>query len=200
VADTEEQVNQPLRGVRVTGGGDDAPATSRSFEEFFTERFRPLMRWLIISEKAGFGEAEDAVTEAMTEALQGWARIRSPDAWVRVAAKRHLVRARTRVRLETPEAVEDEQLSQSPREDDPAVLDEEERYVLNVLDQLPPKQREVLAYSCDSYEPAEIAMEIGANPATVRRNLSEARVKAAKLVEASMDEIGKREIQRRREA
>lgn len=198
MADTEEQVNQPLRGVRVTGGG--APAPVRSFEEFFAERFRPLMRWLIIAETASIGEAEDAVTEAMADAFQGWAAIRSPDAWVRVAAKRHLVRARTRGRRETPEAVEDGQVSPSARGDDPAVLDEQERYVLSVLDQLPPKQREVLAYSCDFYEPTEIAQEIGANPATVRRNLSEARAKAAKLVEGSMDEIGQREIRRRREA
>lgn len=199
MAGTEEQVNQPLRGASVTRGGE-APATSRPFEEFFAERFRPLMRWLIISERADVAEAEDAVTEAMAEAFQGWASIRSPDAWVRVAAKRHLIRARVRGRKEAPEAVEEGQLSQSHPDDDPAVLDEEERFVLGVLDQLPPKQREVLAYSCDAYEPAEIAKETGANPATVRRNLVEARAKAARLVEDSMDEIGQREIRHRREA
>jgi RNA polymerase sigma-70 factor (ECF subfamily) len=199
VADTEQQVNQPLKGGRVTGNIDET-AKSRTFEAFFRERFRGLTKWLIIAEKVSFADAEEAVTEAMAEAYSNWPSIAHPDAWVRVAARRRLVRAKDRGRQELPKTIQGGHLPLDRPDDDIVVRGDEERFVLEVLHQLPPKQREVLAYSCDSYEPAEIAEEIGANPATVRRNLHEARAKAAKLVEELLDEAGQREIRRRREA
>ena len=47
--------------------------------------------------------------------------------------------------------------------------------MLAALAALPPKQREVMAWCIDGYSPAEIAGELGADPAAVRQNLAKAR-------------------------
>jgi RNA polymerase sigma factor (sigma-70 family) len=54
-------------------------------------------------------------------------------------------------------------------------LRDEARTVLAALATLPPKQRQVMAWCIDGYTPAEIAREMGADPAAVRQNLAKAR-------------------------
>ena len=63
------------------------------------------------------------------------------------------------------------------------VFDEETQYVLDVLRALPRAQREVMAWTVDGYEPAEIAELIGKNPATVRTNLRHARKALLRLLQ-----------------
>lgn len=56
-----------------------------------------------------------------------------------------------------------------------AELRDEARAVLDALAALPLRQRQVMAWCIDGYSPAEIASELGADPAAVRQNLAKAR-------------------------
>jgi RNA polymerase sigma factor (sigma-70 family) len=56
----------------------------------------------------------------------------------------------------------------------------EQRYdVLRLLDKLPPRQRQVLAWTYEGYTPTEIAEELRLTPEAVRANLYKARQAAA---------------------
>jgi DNA-binding CsgD family transcriptional regulator len=68
----------------------------------------------------------------------------------------------------------------------------EVRFVLRLLAGLPPRQREVMAWTIDGYDPEEIAQLTGKNPATVRSHLRHARtsLKAA-LVQPTNEDAGK---------
>ncbi len=62
--------------------------------------------------------------------------------------------------------------------------------MLELLEQLPPAQREVMACIVDDLRPAEIAELLGKNPAAVRQNLSAARRRLRKyLAETNGAEI-----------
>jgi RNA polymerase sigma-70 factor (ECF subfamily) len=54
-------------------------------------------------------------------------------------------------------------------------LRDEAQAVLAALADLPPKQRQVMAWSIDGFSPAEIASALGVDPAAVRQNLAKAR-------------------------
>jgi RNA polymerase sigma-70 factor (ECF subfamily) len=54
-------------------------------------------------------------------------------------------------------------------------LHDEARRVLAALADLPPKQRQVMAWIIDGFSPAEIARELDVDPATIRQSLAKAR-------------------------
>jgi DNA-directed RNA polymerase specialized sigma24 family protein len=52
---------------------------------------------------------------------------------------------------------------------------EGEQWTVQLLQHLPPAQREVMAYPFDGLSPAEIATALGKTPAAIRKNLQLAR-------------------------
>jgi RNA polymerase sigma factor (sigma-70 family) len=54
-------------------------------------------------------------------------------------------------------------------------LRDEVHSVMAALADLPPKQRQVMAWTIDGFSPAEIARELDVDPATVRQSLAKAR-------------------------
>jgi RNA polymerase sigma-70 factor (ECF subfamily) len=64
------------------------------------------------------------------------------------------------------------------------VADWEQRHdILRILDALPLRQRQVLAWTLDGHTPAEIAVELQLPSETVRANLYKARRAVAKHLE-----------------
>jgi RNA polymerase sigma factor (sigma-70 family) len=64
-------------------------------------------------------------------------------------------------------------------------LHDEARTVLAALADLPPKQRQVMAWSIDGFSPGEIALELDVDPAAVRQNLAKARKNLKQALEVA---------------
>src|SRR5262249_8029152 len=123
------------------------------------------------------GHAADLAQETMILAYRHWATITHPEPWARRVASRLWAR-----RL--AETAEDS-VADVP-EPGPllAITDvtawEQRHDVLRVLDLLPSRQRQVLAWTLDGYTPTEIATELQISPDTVRANLYKAQGRVVK--------------------
>jgi RNA polymerase sigma factor (sigma-70 family) len=135
-------------------------------------REMPGVVWFVMSLGASAEEAADAAQSAFAAAFQAWDTIRHPAAWVRRVAQRAYYRQA--VTREVP-------VEAAP--DLPAPLSvtgsvefrDEAREVLAALAALPARQRQVMAWYVDGFTPAEIAAQLGIDPAAVRQNLAKAR-------------------------
>jgi RNA polymerase sigma factor (sigma-70 family) len=130
------------------------------------------LTWFVMSLGADAHRAADVAQSAFAEAFMAWDRIQHPTAWLRRVAGRlyyrHLVTQET--------SVEDVPDRQGPLSAASVVeLRDEARRVLAALADLPPKQRQVMAWTIDGFSPVEIARELDVDPATVRQSLAKAR-------------------------
>lgn len=169
---------------------DPRPALP-AFDEFYLAHARDTVKALMYL-GATADEAEDIVADTMEYLLTRWDRLeREVDnlrAYLMAAAARRLYKLRKRgsVRLEKrmieqqvvrPEACDDARLR--------SVL--ERQPVMDLLQALPPAQREVLALAVDQFTPAQIAELLGKDPNAIRKNLSLARKRAIALRDQAGD-------------
>ncbi|MEU1290160.1 sigma-70 family RNA polymerase sigma factor [Kitasatospora sp. NPDC005856] len=168
-------VSRPL----LTGQGPegllaaDRHSTREDFAEFY-RRFTPTLVGFLMWQGAPTRLAADLAQETMIKAFQGWGQIRSPRSWTRKVASRELVRHVSRVEEDPVEQVPETTglMRRCPAE----LAEWESRHELEeLLGGLPPRQRQVLAWSVSGYSPSEIAEELGIEPAAVRANLMKAR-------------------------
>jgi RNA polymerase sigma-70 factor (ECF subfamily) len=158
---------------------DISPATERPtrrphdeafavFYKSFTPTLVAFLRW----QGVPLRDAADLAQETMTDAYRDWERIRHPEAWARRVASRRWAR-------HVAESVEDSvEVVPEPvlvREVSDVTKWEQRHDVLRILDQLPSRQRQVLAWSLDGYTPTEIASELQMTPEAVRASLYKAR-------------------------
>lgn len=149
---------------------DRPEAAPGNFTDCYTREL-PGLTWFVMSLGANAEVAADVAQSAFTDAFPLWATIRHPRAWLRRVAERGYYRRGFRETLvESPPERPESLATASDVE-----LRDEARAVLAALAALPPKQRQVMAWCIDGYSPAEIASEIGADPAAVRQNLAKAR-------------------------
>jgi RNA polymerase sigma factor (sigma-70 family) len=138
----------------------------------------PGLLWFVMSLGASAEAAADAAQSAFTDAFPVWPTIQHPHAWLRRVAQRAYYRRGMR---EIP--VESPPDRPGPLPTASAVeLHDEARTVSAALGRLPAKQRQVMAWHVDGYSPAEIAAELGADPAAVRQNLTKARRNLKRLL------------------
>jgi RNA polymerase sigma-70 factor (ECF subfamily) len=142
------------------------------FNAFYREVARQLVGFLVL-QGARLFDAADITQDTLCKAYQRWDELDAPRAWAFRVASRALVRKIASVR-EDPIA---EVPVPSPLLRTTADLDywELQHDVIAALDQLPPRQRQVMAWTIYAYTPAEIASELAIKPATVRANLMKAR-------------------------
>ena len=131
----------------------------------------PGLIWFVMSLGASAETAADVAQSAFADAFPVWPAIQYPRAWLRRVAQRGYCRFGSR---ETPVESPPERPGPLPTVG-AAELRDEARAVLAALAALPPKQRQVMAWCIDGYSPAEIASQLGADPAAVRQNLAKAR-------------------------
>lgn len=164
--------------------------TEAQVEEFSTfyrahvERVVAFLRF----QGASWVEAADATQESMIKAHQRWGSLNRPDAWVRTVATREFIRRRVNSREDptelTPEPVT--VLLRDPTAD-AAEHATDELQIQHLLQQLPPRQRQVLAWTYDGYTPTEIAEQLSTSdhpvtPEAVRASLKLARRTLSRLL------------------
>jgi RNA polymerase sigma factor (sigma-70 family) len=150
-------------------------APQAGFTAFFRDRYRPLMTVAMYA-GATKPEADEAVSLAMAEVLRRWDELKDRPAYARKAVISNFIKIRTRgldrtrvkqlqFRAGTPQYRDDQSLSYW----------EDKQWVTQLLNSLPPKQREVMACMVDGFEPYEIAVLLGRSPDAVRQSPEEAR-------------------------
>lgn len=148
---------------------------SMSVEKVYRAERINLMTYLM-SMGADPHEADDAVQAAFIQALRVWPTIRQPRAWLYKVALREYYRADTRTRTrETPAGNALPERAEPLDSSDIVLLDEEEEMVRAAIAALPGRQRQVMALTLAGFAPAEIAEQLGCDPAAVRQNQVRAR-------------------------
>lgn len=176
--ESEPPVQAPPLGQDRLGApecGHDA-----AFAEFYLEFMPSLVRFLVW-QGAPVADATDIAQETMLQAYRRWSSVGKPAAWARRVASRrwgrHIADS-PREQLADDAALEQASASRLLTASDIRAL--EQRYdVLRLLRRLPPRQRQVLAWTYDGYTPTEIAEELQLTPEAVRANLYKARRAAA---------------------
>jgi RNA polymerase sigma-70 factor (ECF subfamily) len=147
------------------------PARDVEFTAFYRATTKQLVAFLI-TQGAGLAEAADIVQNTMAKAYQNWHTIEHPRAWAHRVASRALIRHKLDAR-DTPVA--------EPPEPSPLLrandieLWERTHDIARALDELPPRQQQVMAWTLFGFHPTEIADELSMAPGTVRQNLLSAR-------------------------
>jgi RNA polymerase sigma factor (sigma-70 family) len=163
---------------------DDAPtaedhAPIDAFTTFYKQsvpRLVAFLRW----QGASVPDAADCVQEAMIQAYRRWSTIDQRHAWCRQVASR--LYARRLASLEEP--IADTETAGSPLLTANTDLDsfEQRHHVLPALEQLPLRQRQIMAWTYDGCTPTEIAKELKMTPEAVRSSLKKARMALKKLL------------------
>ncbi|AGZ42095.1 RNA polymerase sigma factor [Actinoplanes friuliensis] len=136
----------------------------------------------LLREGANRWEAQDAVAEAIREALRRWSELTHPVAWVRTAARSHwLKQRRSAGHGELEVLVADVAELGEGRTDPDLVAYELEEWFAGVLAQLPPARREALELSAQGLTPTEIAELVGKTPEAVRTALKLGRRQAVAI-------------------
>jgi len=143
----------------------------QEFATFYHATTKPLIAFLVL-QGARVSDAADIAHDTMSAAYKRWHAIDHPRPWVYRVAGRALTRHQLGER-ETP-------VSQPP-EPNPLLratdLDrwEQRQDIIQALGRLPPRQRQVMAWTLSGYTPAEIAEELHLDASVVRQNLHVAR-------------------------
>jgi len=167
------------------------PLAQAGVAEFvaFYKKAAPRLVAFLRCQGASLPDAAECVQEALTQALPPrWATIKYPHAWCRRVASR--LYARRVGRLEDP--VEDAEAAGSPLLAPGTDLEafEQQHSVLRLLDRLPARQRQVMAWTYDGATPSEIATELQITPEAVRSNLKKARTALRNHLPEKGGEIG----------
>ncbi|WP_274916040.1 RNA polymerase sigma factor [Streptomyces sp. WZ-12] len=142
------------------------------FSAFYRETIRPLAAFLI-NQGATVHVAADIAQDTMTTAYRRWNDLRTPKAWAYKVASRALIR---KIAAVEEDLVDDlpEPTSLLTRPD--AIAEWEARHdALPLLRSLPPRQRQILAWTMAGFTPGDIANELDLPADTVRANLKKAR-------------------------
>jgi RNA polymerase sigma-70 factor (ECF subfamily) len=167
--------DQDAQSSAVRTPDDEAVARqllNEEFTTFYRATLRPLVQFLM-NQGASLHLAADIAQDTMTKAYRRWMDIEQPRAWAHRVASRALVRHFSRA-VEDPTESIPEPSSLLPRPD-AAHEWEAQQSTLHVLQALPPRQRQVLAWTLSGYTPTEIADELGMSPEAVRSSLKKAR-------------------------
>jgi len=146
------------------------------FWEFFRSEYRSLLS-AVMAVTASKEYAEDAIAEVIEEILVKdlWDGLRLPYFWIRRAAWRKYYDRCARERRGIELALEGGHLVVEFCDDKAFNIWEDGQWVKQMLDALPPAQRETMEHVLAEFTTAEMAEVLGKTPAAIRQNLALAR-------------------------
>ncbi|WP_197289577.1 sigma-70 family RNA polymerase sigma factor [Saccharothrix sp. NRRL B-16348] len=163
-------------GQAVPARASVGPGREIAFTDFYRATTPSLIAFLVW-QGARLADAADVAQETMATAYRRWHDLDNPRAWAFRVASRALIRRLTSTR-EEPFA--------EPPEPSPLVRAtaiehwEQHHDIARAVTRLPPRQRQVMAWTLAGSTPAEIAAELGLKAETVRSTLLKARRALAK--------------------
>lgn len=150
---------------RRDGGADE------EFSAFYRE-FVPVLVAFLQNYGCELFEARDIAQETMLKLYSRWAVVEHRGAWSYRMAFREYSARHPGPGARSADAFPDNVTALA---DDARSLWKREHDLLMALEDLPRRQREVMAWTLEGYSPAEVAYELGLTPSEVRSNLYEAR-------------------------
>jgi len=151
-----------------------------AFAAFYRRQIASLVAFLIW-QGADTSLAADLAQDAMIQVYQHWSEINHPEAWVRRVASRNLSRHVGQSVVHKEHSPYATVLLPNPNE---TAVWEEQNTIIRLLAQLPPRQRQVLAWTYDGFTPDEIARELQISDGAVRASLHSARRTLAQILKA----------------
>ncbi|XVV17113.1 RNA polymerase sigma factor [Actinoplanes sp. CA-131856] len=156
------------------GDASPEPDPSEEFDHFFRETYAALVtRAMAVG--GTWTEATDAAAETMEQVLRNWATIKNPRAYARKAVLSNLIKAKQRDRERIRRECQTSLDRSNPAWHAEQNLWEDGEVVKQLLETLPPAQREVLTLICQGFTPTQIAALLGDSAEAVRQNLQRAR-------------------------
>lgn len=178
-ADVQDQtaaVPVARKGPPLGESGSSRHGLDEAFSDFYRSTMKVLVGFLI-NQGATLPTAADIAQETMFKAYRRWPDLRDPRAWTFKVASRALVRTIASIEEDPVERIP-EAMSLLARPN--AIEEWETRYdTLPLLRRLPPRQRQILAWTLAGYTPSDIAHHLNLSAETVRGNLKKARCAAA---------------------
>jgi RNA polymerase sigma factor (sigma-70 family) len=151
---------------------DLSDAQIAEFSDFYRGFVRQLVGFLVW-QGAGLGDAADIAQQTMIEIYRRWPTIAKPQAYARTTASRQLARRIARVEERPSEEIAEHTALLRSAPD--FVVWEQQQDLLRLLNSLPARQRQVMAWTLDGYTPTEIAEELNIDYEAVRGSLAKAR-------------------------
>jgi RNA polymerase sigma factor (sigma-70 family) len=151
--------------------------THVDFAAFYRAEVDSLVRFVMFLGCGGGDTAEDIAQTALERAFTNWETIRLPRAWLRKVAEREYIRLSRAAARETSLGPHVRRAEHRAAVSAALTLQQqaETRDVLAaVIADLPPKQRQVMAWCWDGFSDEEIARELGCSEVAVRKNRSRA--------------------------
>lgn len=142
------------------------------FETFYRRIVTPLVRFLVL-QGASVADAADVAQDTLCRAYERWDSLDNPRAWSYRVASKAWIRRLT--------SVNNEDLTSDPADSSPLLRSvptdawHARQDLIEALAALPPRQRQVMAWTLSGYTPAEIATELQLENDQVRANLRHAR-------------------------
>ncbi|MFI9503608.1 RNA polymerase sigma factor [Nocardia sp. NPDC052566] len=177
-------------GARLRPLAQQVPSAAAADLAVYTDFYRsftPTLVAFLIYHGAHVADAAEIVQDTMMKAWQSWPTIEHPAAWARRVASRALIRRIASIEDEETVAEMPERSALLTTHVDVAAW-ECHHDILRVLLQLPPRQRQIMAWTLDGYTPSEISAELRLSPALVRSNLRKARRNIAILLDSQSEE------------
>jgi RNA polymerase sigma factor (sigma-70 family) len=145
------------------------------FETFYRMHYRELVKAAMYI-GATLHDAQEAVDASMEEIHGRWASIQHPRAYAHRAVRSNLKKLKgrglDRIRRRQVECGEG---ACEKGEDARLTAWEDMQWVIQLLESLPPSQREVMAFVVDGLKPGEVAEMLGITPEAARHRLFTAR-------------------------
>ncbi|MEV6032762.1 sigma-70 family RNA polymerase sigma factor [Nonomuraea sp. NPDC052116] len=174
------QLNKSTARVAAPPGAD--LGSRGQVEHFFRGHYRLLMK---VAAMAGATEqeADEAVGMTMIDLWRRWPEIDHPKAYACRAVVSNFIKRRKQDAKETERLLGTQAPVTEADGDARMTLWEDREWVEQMLDRLPPAQREVMTYYLEGLKAPEIAGYLDKRPDAIRKNLQFARERLKEIIE-----------------